>query len=116
MKPKSNTMSLFFAICLHLQLKSDTHDIIPWGRLKIFDFFSGEGSEIFNSLTIELNRYDHANNDNDNEDSDEEFTLKDVVGKENEQAVGSILGAASSADDDEDDEVIKSDEKCHVKG
>ena len=115
MKPKSKTMSLFFAICLHLQLKSDTHDIIPWGRLKIFDFFSGEGSEIFNSLTIELNRYDHTNND-DNEDSDEEFTLKDVVGKENEQAVGSILGAASSADDDEDDEVIKSDEKCHVKG
>ena len=82
--------------------------------MKIFDFFSGEGSEIFNSLTDELNRYDHANNDNDNEDSDEEFTLKDVVGKENEQAVGSILGAASSADDDEDDEVIKSDEKCAI--
>merc|ERR1719433_1006301 len=58
---------------------------------------------VFNSLTDELNRYDHASNDND--ESDEEFTLKDVVGKDNEQAVGSILGAASSADDDDDDEV-----------
>ena len=39
----------------------------------------------------------------DTEDSDDEFTLKDVVDKN----VGSILDAATSADDeDDDDEVI----------
>ena len=38
----------------------------------------------------------------DTEDSDDEFTLKDVVDKN----VGSILDAATSADDEDDDDEV----------
>merc|ERR1711997_764228 len=59
-------------------------------------------SEIYDSIKDELSRYDQTNNGN--EDSDEEFTLKDVV--DTERAVGSILDAATSNDDDEDDDEV----------
>ena len=49
--------------------------------------------------SVELN---HQMYDKVDEDSDEEFTLKDV---DTERAVGSILDAATSNDEDDDDEV-----------
>ena len=43
------------------------------------------------------------NTNADTEDSDDEFTLKDVVDKN----VGSILDAATSADDEDDDDEVR---------
>ena len=47
----------------------------------------------------------------DTEDSDDEFTLKDVVDKN----VGSILDAATSADDEDDDDEVRNRNVVLVK-
>lgn len=63
----------------------------------------------YESIQNELSRYENVNKQmesyaaDENDDSDEEFTLKDV---DTERAIGSILDAESNDDDEDDDDDV----------